>query len=216
MRAFAHFISIVFHPLFFPSYAALYIIAAHPYRFAHFDSQVTFLSLAVVFITTFLFPVFSLVMVKALGFSKTFTADDRKDRIIPYIAGATFYLWAYKMFQPGHESIFVADSLLSTMLLGATVSIFICFFINNFKKVSLHAAGMGNVLGLLLYTYPGAHYQLEWLFVLVIVAAGLVGLSRLVLKAHEPVELYMGYIVGFLSQYVAFLLIPELMGIFRM
>jgi membrane-associated phospholipid phosphatase len=36
-----------------------------------------------------------------------------------------------------------------------------------------------------------------------IIIAGLVGSSSLILRAHEPADIYGGYVVGFLAQFVA-------------
>ena len=45
--------------------------------------------------------------------------------------------------------------------------------------------------------------MLEYMLIIAVVACGLVGSSRLMLKAHEPADIYGGYFIGFLSQFVA-------------
>jgi len=41
------------------------------------------------------------------------------------------------------------------------------------------------------------------ILMVVIVLAGLVGTARMLLGAHTPPELYGGYMVGFLTQFIA-------------
>jgi membrane-associated phospholipid phosphatase len=43
----------------------------------------------------------------------------------------------------------------------------------------------------------------DFILILAVIAAGLVGSSRLILGAHEPNEIYGGYAIGFLAQFVA-------------
>jgi hypothetical protein len=141
-----------------------------------------------------------------LGLIKSLHLDDKQDRTGPYIITGVFYLWLVKnLLSLGYlPSLFVAFAL------GATISLFLAFFINIFLKVSAHAAGMGGFVTMLLITlfrYPdatlgipafGGTFMVGFGVVLAlgILFAGLVGTARLALKAHSPTELYIGYGVG--------------------
>ena len=105
-------------------------------------------------------------------------------------------------------------------VLGATISLFGVFFFNNFTKISAHAAGMGGLVGMvamnsLFFDFdtfavglgPLGAFEVSTNFVLmlVLVLAGIVCTSRLLLGAHNEKQLYGGLSIGFLSQFVALL-----------
>ncbi len=141
--------------------------------------------------------------------------EDREERIGPLIITGIFYLWLFVNIKsnPSIPDAFVAFTL------GATIGVFAAFFMNNFTKVSLHAIGVGGLLsGILmicsLFSYDSFFLNLgvfgeylvrtDLLVILAIVVAGLVGTSRLLLKAHNEQDLYGGFVIGILSQLIAF------------
>ncbi|NCQ41810.1 MAG: hypothetical protein GW795_07935 [Cyanobacteria bacterium] len=147
---------------------------------------------------------------------KSIELDDRQDRIGPYIITGVFYLWMFINFKNNQD---IPHSL-TIAALGATIGLFTVFFFNNFTKISAHAAGMGGLVGLAainsflfsfdtftLNTWIFGTLEMSTNFVLmvVIVLAGLVCTSRLVLQAHRPGQLYSGFGVGLLSQFIALL-----------
>jgi len=110
-------------------------------------------------------------------------------------------------------------SAYSIFVLGATIGLFVSFFINNFQKISAHAVGMGGLLGMVMFCtfsfsisygdfliYTSEHIYrvgMNSLLMIIILLAGAVGTSRLLLDAHNPQQLYGGYLVGIASQYLA-------------
>lgn len=85
------------------------------------------------------------------------------------------------------------------------------FFINIFSKISAHAVGMGGLLAMVIITMlrfshdvftiqtgllGTINFNMNAVLIIVIVLCGLVGTSRLLLKAHEPRDLYGGFISG--------------------
>jgi hypothetical protein len=107
-------------------------------------------------------------------------------------------------------------------VLGSLIGLWTCFFINNFIKISAHAAGMGGLvlmMALTQTTFGYAHAQIgligginlvvpmNSLFYGAILMAGVVCTSRLILKAHEPREVYLGFIAGVLSIGIAFIIL---------
>lgn len=141
--------------------------------------------------------------------------EDHKERIIPLAVTGGFYLWLFVNIRentiiPGPVRMFV---------LGATISLFIAFLINIMSKISLHAVGMGGLVAIVLLTrflysyenfvvtlpYLGTfQVHMNFLVLITVVLAGLVGTSRLYLKAHEVKDIYGGYLVGVIGQLIAF------------
>lgn len=168
-----------------------------------------------VFLSSFFIPMVAVLMLRFTGLVQSLEMPERQERIIPYIVTGIFYLWLFRNLVDNTT----IPRLFSSFALGTTISLFLAFFINLFSKISAHAVGMGGIIGmivLLMNYFPEYKVvQLPWgsedfleisttmVLMLALVLAGLVGSSRLSLKAHEPMDLYGGYFVGFVGQMIA-------------
>jgi hypothetical protein len=202
-RFFSHIVSALFHPFFFPTYATILVVYTHPYRYGSYDPSYVRMLLIIVFLLTFVFPSLALVVMRGVDLIKSFKLENRQQRYIPYITGCVFYLMAFLMFKPG-SGMQIQDLLLTRMMFGGVLTIFICMIINLTFKVSLHTTAAAGLMGLILYTAPSSYFNMEVPFLIAIILAGLVGTARLSLMAHEPKEVYVGYLVGLGSMFVAF------------
>jgi hypothetical protein len=198
------------------TYMLILLILVNPYLFgvsSIADKQSHELILRV-FFSTFFIPAFAVAMLRFLGFVQSFELPEKEERIAPYIITGIFYLWLFRNFL-GNS---VIPTAYTSFLLGATISLFIAFFINIFSKISAHAVGMGGLVGMvvitmLLFSYGSFevslplvgtfHLDMITVLLFVIIMSGVVGTARLMLKAHEPTDLYGGYLVGFASQLIA-------------
>lgn len=190
------------------------LLAMNPYMFIVNDSKARFLLIFNVFMLTVFFPMFSIFLMKMLDFIKSYEMEDKSERIGPLIATGVFYLWLFVNFKD-NSTIPVS---FSSFALGSTIGLFLALMLNSFTKISLHTIGAGGlVAGLLfikyMYSYetffvnlPFGSFQISTTFVTIVamVIAGLVGTSRLLLKAHDEFDVYGGYIVGIFSMIVAF------------
>jgi hypothetical protein len=208
MKKLATFISVLFHPLLFPSYGTLLILAANPDLFGAFGEKIHIVWLIIVFVLTFLFPVIWLLMMKKLEMISSLHLETASERIIPFVAVATFYLWTAWMFKPNVNMKIPTNIFVFYMMLGSCLAIFSSFFINIFSKISLHALGTGNLIGLMLIVIRQSPYDLRWAVPACILLAGLVGTARLFLKAHNTNQIFAGYFVGFTAQFLAFSIAP--------
>jgi hypothetical protein len=207
MRLFSKIISLIFHPLLFPTYGTIYIVFFAPHYFAHLSLKSYQLSVILIFILTFIFPVVSLLILKQLEFIPSLSLEEKKDRTIPFIAIATFYIWTFFYYKPSYQLPF-SNYLIASMMLGAVIGVFVAFFINIFRKISLHALGAGSFLGFLLATMKYSVYDTSFIFPIFLAIAGLIGTARLHLKVHDLREVAIGYAVGFLAQFLAFNIAP--------
>ena len=198
IKAAAKFFTYAFHPLLLPTYSFALVIYTNPFLFGNYGAY-TWIPILKVFLNTFLFPVFSLLVMYQLGFIKSFIMDDAKERIIPYISTLVFYIWTFSVFRNSGDPL-----LLSVIMLGACLSASAAFVINLFRKISLHATGMGALLGLAFGNAFFSAHDIVPSLMLVAIIAGAVGTSRLILNAHKDADLYLGYFVGFMLQVVAF------------
>jgi len=218
LKVSAKIISYLFHPLIVISYGLIMLLITNPYMFGYSSPIGGDRLLLVVFMSSFILPAFAAVMMKFTGLIPSLElTDNRMDRVGPLIVTSIFYLWLARNFYE-HPSI---PPIFSSYVLGATISLLIAFFINLFKKLSLHGVGMGGWLMLTIFMFKyfdfdsfplklGEHaYNIGlnyWLF-LVLLLSGIVGTSRLALKAHQLDEVSIGFIVGMLGQIIAFRLL---------
>ena len=194
----AKFFTYLFHPLLLPTYSFALVIYTNPYLFGNYGDY-TWIPILKVFLNTFMFPVFAVLMMRQLGFLKSFTMNDAKERIIPYISTLMFFIWTFMVFCKSGDPV-----ILSAIMLGACLATSVAFLINMFRKISLHATGMGAMLALAFGNAFFSAHNLIFSLMLVSIIAGVIGTSRLVLKAHRDSDLYLGYFIGFMMQMVAF------------
>lgn len=206
--------SVLFHPVFLILYFLLVTLIINPYLFSVQDPKDLGIIIIYVTIISIVFPLIPIVMMYMLGFTKSLELHERKERTIPLVITGVFYLWLYINLL-NNTAIPLAFTF---FLLGSTICLFSCFFVNLFNKVSLHTAGIGGLLaGIVILRYHfaysyfgfsfgnGINYQVNsnLLIIIFLIIAGLVGSSRLVLKAHDSQEIYGGYLIGILSQVIA-------------
>jgi hypothetical protein len=211
MRAFAKVISLLFHPLTMLTYIVIVLLLINPYIFGKSNLNQGWWLIAQVFMSTFLLPAFAVAMMKNLGLVASYEMEDRTDRIIPFIATGMFYLWVFMSVRKSN----VFPQIYTIAVLGATIALFIAFFINLFSKISIHAVGVGGLLGMILiairwfsYSYfywgqSGDAIPIYWVLIAAILLAGLVCTARLLLDAHEPKDIIQGFGVGVFGMWVA-------------
>ncbi|MBK8517677.1 MAG: phosphatidic acid phosphatase [Saprospiraceae bacterium] len=212
----ARAISVILHPMFTIGYVMAFLILANPYLFGFSGEKAEGLIIISVLTISVMFPLIAIVMMNALGLISSLQMSDKKERIGPLIVTGIFYMWLYVNVR-NNDNI---PAALSFFILGSTISVFLALMINSFSKISLHTIAAGGLLtGMLFiifnFTYGFADIPLigtgiqlrmsdRFIFIIILILAGLTGTARLYLKAHTEDEIYGGYIVGILAQMIAF------------
>ncbi len=214
IKAAANAFSILFHPIFLVTYFLLLSLVINPYLFGVSETKDKGLIIIYVVIISIVFPLIPIVMMYNLGMSKSIKMKDRSERTIPLILTGIFYLWLY-MNMSNNQAIPLAFNV---FLLGSVISLFTCFFINLFTKISLHTAGIAGLLtGFCIFRYHFSYdyfflklwngmvytMQTDTILISLLIIGGIIGTSRLILKAHQPSDIYGGYFVGFAAQIIA-------------
>ncbi|MDZ4844264.1 MAG: hypothetical protein SH857_01800 [Chitinophagales bacterium] len=198
LKAIATFFSVLFHPLFFPTYAILFVNWVSPYQLAGLDQPSKLKLFATIILNTTFFPLMTVFIMKKLGMVKSIFLREREERIIPLIAIGMFYFWSFVVIKNLEINTFI-----TTLFLGASIAVFACFFLNLFFKISIHTIGAGAFFAMALLLAFASSYNLEVPILVILIFAGLLGSSRWYLGEHGGVEIFSGYVVGFLSQMVA-------------
>ncbi|MEM9835365.1 MAG: hypothetical protein AAF828_02615 [Bacteroidota bacterium] len=212
----ALFVSTIFHPLLVPTYMLIILLLVNPFLFGvnGIGEELAKQTIMMVFLYTCFIPLISVAVMLGLGMVESIMLEDRMERIGPYLLVLVLYLWVYYNFAKNGQ---VPTAFIAFML-GIVIALSITFFLNVFTKISAHAVGMGGLTAMVLLTMllfgPGAmviplgslgswSISLSLLLILTIITAGLVGSSRLWLKAHVSADIYGGYLIGFVSQLIA-------------
>jgi hypothetical protein len=157
---------------------------------------------AVIFFNSFVMPAVAIAMMKALGFISSLEMKDKQERIIPFIATMIFYIWTFMAVKNALE----LPAIMVIFILGTVVSLMASFFINLWHKLSIHMVGMGGLLTACILMMLTSEKSMGAVLPGVIVLAGLTATARLYLKAHTPIELYTGFLVGVSGQMMGMLL----------
>ncbi|GAB2831578.1 hypothetical protein [Ferruginibacter profundus] len=196
----AHFFSYVFHPLFVPLYAIAFLAFFHPSYFAGFTLYEKYRLLLTTGLNTIFFPAFALLLMKGLGFIKSVFLRTQQDRIGPYLSSMIFYFWtAWVFFKTEPQLALILPSFMTGVFLTTVVGL----LSNIYFKISMHAMGMGGLLGLFLIIMLYNTMWMWWPMAAALLIAGLVCTSRLIVSDHSSKEIYWGLFFGVLCQLAA-------------
>ena len=198
LKLIATFFSVLFHPLFFPTYAILFVNWVSPYQLAGLDKAAKLKLFVTIVLNTTFFPLMAVFIMKKLGMVKSIFLREREERIIPLIAIGMFYFWSFMVIKNLEINTFI-----TALFLGASIAVFVCFFFNLFFKISIHTVGAGAFFAMVMLLAFASSYNLEVPILVILIFAGLLGSSRWYLGEHDGLEIFSGYAVGFLSQVVA-------------
>lgn len=183
--------SIIFHPLLIPTLGFLLLINSGFY-FALLPWSVKKFLLLVVFLSTCVLPAISIGI---LSLSSKFDMNMQKstDRILPLLLSSIYYYLGYLIL----EKLPVYP--IYNLLLIASILVQIALIVVSLKwKISAHSAAIGGLIGGLI----GLSFRLQenpvMVLSLLILAAGLVGTSRMILLKHTNSQVYAGFSLGFL------------------
>ena len=102
-------------------------------------------------------------------------------------------LYIFLVLKAGNSG--VPRFIFSLPLSGVFVTL-VFYFLNKWKKVSIHAAGAGILTGFILaYILYQVEYEL-WVLIFSILISGLVMSARLYLKKHTLFEVVFGWIIA--------------------
>jgi hypothetical protein len=196
----AKFFSYLFHPLFIPGYIAAYLLFIHPFAFAGEELRFKVLKLLSVVLSTTLFPLVTVLLLKQLGFVDSIQLKTPKERIIPIIASMIFYFWAFYVSKNQIDN----PPELVEMLCSVFISSIIALTANNFIKISLHAISMGILVSFFLFLTWNSFTPIGLFLAIALLIAGITCTSRLLISDHTSSEISIGFATGILSYLIAF------------
>lgn len=196
----AKILSVLFHPLLIPVWAYFALIWQADLILLRIPYTMIWKLAVLIFMTTFLFPLSIIYLMLRFGLISSLQMPLRQERIAPLLITAVFFYLTYYLLK--HLQI---APVLYVYMLGATLLAIIASAISLWWKISLHMIGLGAITG----TFAGlvllSPESFHLLLILSVLISGLIGTSRLILLAHKPMEVYVGFFTGFLMMLNIFL-----------
>lgn len=199
LKFFAYLFSYIFHPLFIPVYVTYFLAFLHPAYFAGYGAAQKWWIILRVAYTMVFFPAFTVLLLKGLRFIDSVFLKTQRDRIIPYIASGIFYFWAYLVFKNQPNITPVLTAFTFAVFLSSSAAL----LANINMKISMHAIGMGGVIGLFLAMMQENSMLMTGPLSIAFLLTGIVCTSRMIVSDHQPKEIYAGLIVGIFCQLIA-------------
>ena len=193
-------ISIIFHPLLIPSIGFLLLFYSGFY-FSMMNWEVKRFVLLIVFFTTCILP---LLTIAFLSMNERFSSEMEKstDRVLPLMFSAIYYYIGYYLL--GRLPIF---PVYKVFLISTILVIILLMVVSLRWKISNQMASIGGLTGALIALSLRLQINTSYILALVFLIAGLVGTSRLILKKHNPLQIYAGYALGFLVMFLILMFI---------
>ncbi len=181
----------------------------------HVDGDNQWRLLLVIFILTFLLPLFFTYFLLQYGGIGALAPKNARDEDIPAVGqepllqrlqmqdrSQRFVPFLFTTFIYGADTFLFTRNLsnlhLSTVILAAvSVCIGLVTVITLFWKISAHAVGIGGLLGFLFgIVYGFAAVELLYPTLVCLLAAGLLLTARLYLNTHTPAQVGVGFLLG--------------------
>lgn len=190
-------ISYVLHPLLFSFMGSFLYLYLTP---KHIAKQQEYIILMVVFVSTYIVPVLLLAFLKRVNLIKDYHLRSIDERKFPVL----FFIMLSFLIGRAMLGIQIAD-LLAFSFFGVAFALSFTYLLFNIKiKTSLHTLGIGGIIGFVMVM--SYEYQLNFNAMIagLVILAGGIGVSRLALNAHRPKEIYVGFLIGLISQLISF------------
>ena len=124
----------------------------------------------------------------------------KERRVVPYLLSIVSYFVCYYVM---HR--FNIPHFMSNILMAALVIQILCAMINVWWKISTHTAAICGVTGALqAFAVIFGFNPIGWLCV-VIILAGMVGTSRMILRQHSLRQVCYGFLLGLVAAYTVIL-----------
>jgi hypothetical protein len=199
VRIAARVISYVFHPLFIPVYLSWLILNTNAYSFAAFSDRQKLLLMGTFTIMYIVFPLLSVLLMKALGFISSIHLRTQRDRIIPYVACMFYYWWVWYVMnnrpEVPEECVVLSLSIFLASIGGLIANISM--------KVSMHAIAAGVMAAFVMLL--GFLQDLNFGFYISgsILLSGAICTARFIDSDHTPREIYVGISIGVVALLLA-------------
>ena len=182
-------VSILFHPVFVPTITVFLVVKIYS-NIIILENQagIILIGTCVFSLILPLLSVFVLLLTKKID---SLEMPKKEERFLPILFASIWMILGFYFM----KEIFSYAPIMKSIYLGAIYVMLISLLITKKWKISLHMLAIGGATGVFI--------MLEFLFgqnlmllLITILISGILGFSRLSLKAHSLNQIYAGFIVG--------------------
>ena len=192
----ARIVSMLFTPFYLPLVGMLALFIVSYLRIFPFAYKLQVLLL--VYLFTILLPTFIIHLYRRYQGWTLLQLGTKERRMIPYVISIICYLACYYIMSVLHIPHFMGRILVAALMVQI-----ICAIINIWWKISTHTAAIGGVAGALMaFAHIFTFNPLGWLSVIVVLA-GVLGTSRMILRQHTLSQVVAGFLVGVVTAWMS-------------
>lgn len=192
-QKFALLVSYAFQPLLMPTLIFVFLLFGIPEVSASQYYNAWFIVL-MVFVTTFIVPVLSLLTMKLTGNIVSLHLVNKEERVFPFSTVSLFYGISTYLFYLKFE----IELVFILALASITICVILLTSITFFWKISAHMTGISGFLAIIVViAMKNPSFNLLNFMLSGIILSGLIASSRLYLNAHNPNEIFGGFLLGF-------------------
>jgi hypothetical protein len=200
MMKFAQFISVLAHPLFMPSYAFSLLMYTNPYINMMISDSTKNVVIIILSLFTIVLPILTAIILKQLRVIDSIYMKTTEERKWPFVFTLVWYYMAFQLL----AKLYIPQSFLLLML-GAISAIGLSLIITLRWKVSIHMLGIGGLIGAIIGVSHRFQFDHSNLIMLLLIFAGLIGFARLKTHSHNYRQVYVGFLLGFLVEWISVL-----------
>ncbi len=200
VRVVANILSVVAHPVFLPVYGLLIIFNA-PTFMVHLPLGLKRIIFMLATINMTVVPLAFMPLFKYRNVISSYQMETRKERIIPLAMGTMMYIITTVIFFS-----YEIPQLIKLFMLASSVLSLLILIITFRWKISIHSAGIGALLASVVVLSFRMMTDLMPLLIGILLISGILLSARLYLKAHKPVQVYSGFLLGFFSVFIVMMI----------
>lgn len=186
-------LSYVLHPLLIPTYVTLALFMRPDLYTIVLPAAFRIWMLSVVLVFTLILPAAGLFILLKFKAITSLETNNRNERNIPLlIASTSFMVMLFSLKSVNIPPVFLY------ILYSAAFSLLAGLLINLVYKISLHTLGWGALTATLISISLRIGAPMLDFILVAIALAGLAGYARLKQNAHNPAQIYSGYVAGVL------------------
>ena len=185
----ARVVSMVFTPFYLPivGLMALFFLSYLSLMPTAYKLQV----LTLVYFFTILLPTVLIHLYRKFNGWNLIELGHREKRMVPYVISILCYFFCVYIMDILHIPHFMG-----TIVSAALAIQIVCALINVWWKISTHTSAIGGVAGALFVFGELFGFNPVWWLCLVMILAGVMGTSRMILRQHSLSQVVTGFWVG--------------------
>lgn len=193
------FFSVAFQPLFMPFVAVLLMLLLNNELNNEVPVETRKFVVWISLLFTIMLPAIMFLIFYKMGWVSDLNLTVRKERVIPtFLVLIMFFILYYLIRNAEGMSVkFVS------IVIGSILGILISNIVTTFWKISIHSLAVFSVVGSLVALSIATNEVIPVAAYVFLVIAITVGVSRIILKRHTPMQVVMGSLLGFFSPVLA-------------